>query len=127
MANVGTVMVFKTPSCGCCANWVEHMRAAGFTVEVTDANSLSDVKRRAGVPDDLQSCHTAIVDGLVVEGHVPASTVKQVLAYRDGLKGIAVPGMPTGSPGMEVPGQAADKYDVVGFTEDGTRTVVSRH
>ncbi len=125
--DIGTVTVFKTPSCGCCVVWVDHMREAGFTVEVTDTNSLADVKRQAGVPEDLHTCHTAIVDGLVIEGHVPASTVQQVLADRKGLKGIAVPGMPIGSPGMEVPGRAADAYDVIGFTEDGTRTVVSRH
>ena len=127
LASAQTVTVFKTPSCGCCAEWVEHMRAEGFTVEVNDSNSLTDVKRRAGVPEDLHSCHTAIVEGLVIEGHVPAATVKQVLADRQGLKGIAVPGMPSGSPGMEMPGVAADPYDVIGFAEDGTRTVVSRH
>lgn len=126
-AQAGTVVVFKTPTCGCCVNWVEHMREAGFTVEVSDVASLTDVKRQAGVPADLQSCHTAIVDGLVVEGHVPASTVQQVLAERGDLHGIAVPGMPIGSPGMEVPGRAADPYDVIGFSQDGTRTVVAQH
>ncbi|MFT5434363.1 MAG: hypothetical protein ACI9OJ_005076, partial [Myxococcota bacterium] len=100
LASAQTVTVFKTPSCGCCAEWVEHMRDEGFTVEVNDSNSLADVKRRAGVPEDLHSCHTAIVEGLVIEGHVPAATVKQVLADRQGLKGIAVPGMPSGSPGL---------------------------
>lgn len=127
MASAETVTVFKTPSCGCCVEWVEHMRAEGFTVEVNDTNSLADVKQRAGVPEDLHSCHTAIVEGLVIEGHVPAATVKQVLADRQDLKGIAVPGMPSGSPGMEMPGVAPDPYDVIGFAEDGTRTVVSRH
>lgn len=123
----GTVVVFKTPTCGCCVKWVDHMREAGFAVEVNDVASLTDVKRQAGVPADLQSCHTAIVDGLVIEGHVPASTVQQVLAERGDLHGIAVPGMPIGSPGMEVPGRAADPYDVIGFSQDGTRTVVSQH
>ena len=122
-----TMTVFKTPSCGCCSIWADHMREAGFVVEVHDANSLADVKRQSGVPDDLHSCHTAIVQGLVVEGHVPAETIKDVLADRQGLKGIAVPGMPIGSPGMEMPGRAADPYEVVGFGEDGTRTVVARH
>jgi len=127
VGDAGTVYVFKSATCGCCSAWIEHMEAAGFTVEAEDTEVLADVKRQVGLPSDLQSCHTAIVDGLIVEGHVPAQTVQDVLADRGDLAGIAVPGMPIGSPGMEMPGQAADAYDVIGFTKDGARRVVERH
>lgn len=126
-AHTGTVHVFKSPTCGCCNGWIEHMREAGFTVEAEDTQSLAQVKRELGIPNDLHSCHTAIVDGFVIEGHVPAETVAAALEDRGDLTGIAVPGMPIGSPGMEVPGRAADSYDVIGFTENGERRVVARH
>ncbi len=122
-----TIHVYKTPTCGCCGGWIEHMEAAGYTVESEDLDDLTEVKDRLGVPTDLRSCHTATVNGLVIEGHVPAETIAEVLADQGDLAGITVPGMPIGSPGMEMPGRDADAYEVVGYTADGTRSVVARH
>ncbi len=116
--------VYKSPTCGCCAKWVEHMRAAGFDVVVEDVSDMREVKRREGVPADLASCHTAVVEGYVVEGHVPARVVRAFLEAEGSAKGIAVPGMPIGSPGMEGPNP--QPYDVVAFDEAGARTVFER-
>ena len=121
------ITVYKSPSCGCCKNWVDHVKAAGFTVEVHDVDNLSDIKADAGVPASARSCHTAIVGGYAIEGHVPAATVQRLLKEKPAIAGIAVPGMPVGSPGMEVPGQAADKYDVVAFKADGSTSVYESH
>lgn len=121
------VKVFKTPTCGCCKGWVAHLEAEGFAVEVQDLDDLTAVKDRMGVPTELRSCHTAEIDGLAIEGHVPAETIREVLAERGDLAGIAVPGMPVGSPGMEVPGRAADAFQVVGYTANGERRVVAQH
>ena len=126
-AEAGVVQVWKSPTCGCCGGWVEHLRAEGFEVEVHDVADLRDVKAENGVTDDLASCHTALVDGYVVEGHVPAEDIRRLLAERPDVAGIAAPGMPVGSPGMEVPGRAADPYEVVAFTRDGGRSVFARH
>ncbi|MBW3534086.1 MAG: DUF411 domain-containing protein [Gemmatimonadetes bacterium] len=123
----GVVKVWKSPTCGCCGGWVDHMREAGFEVEVVDTQDLRPIKAEHGVTDDLASCHTAVVDGYVVEGHVPAADIRRLLAERPDIAGIAAPGMPTGSPGMEVPGRPADAYDVVAFTRDGGRTVFASH
>lgn len=116
-----TVLVYKTPTCGCCNGWVEHLEAAGFTVDARNVNDIMTVKRDGGVPVAMSSCHTAIVDGYVVEGHVPADQVKRLLAERPEVAGIAVPGMPTGSPGMEGPN--AQPYQVLSFAHDGTPAV----
>jgi hypothetical protein len=113
--------VYKTPTCGCCKNWVEHMRTAGFTVKSVDLDDVSPYKKKYGVTPDLASCHTALVGGYVVEGHVPADVVKQLLKSKPKLVGIAVPGMPAGSPGME--GGRKDKYDVIAFDKAGKHTV----
>lgn len=94
------VTVYKDPSCGCCGGWVEHLRQAGFSVTVVEDADLSEVKTRLGVPDDLLSCHTAEVGGYVIEGHVPAPAILRLLAERPQATGLAVPGMPPGSPGM---------------------------
>lgn len=123
--NVGqelpTVLVYKTATCGCCNGWIEHLEAAGFTVDARDTRDLMVVKRDAGVPTQLSSCHTAIVDGYVVEGHIPAEHVKSLLADRPDVAGIAVPGMPIGSPGMEGPNP--QPYQVYAFTRDGQPSV----
>lgn len=116
-ADLPTVLVYKTATCGCCNGWVEHMEEAGFTVDARDVRDLMSVKRDAGVPVDHSSCHTALVDGYVVEGHVPADVVKRLLAERPELAGIAVPGMPIGSPGMEGPNP--QPYRVLGFDGRG--------
>ncbi len=115
------VVVSKDPSCGCCSGWVDHIRAAGFPVEVRDTPAINQVKVRLGVPQDLASCHTAEVGGYVVEGHVPADAIKRLLAERPQVKGVAVPGMPVGSPGMEVEGVENDTYDVVLFGPTGQK------
>jgi hypothetical protein len=112
--------VYKSATCGCCSLWVEHMRREGFTVEVTDTPELAAIKDTLGVPAGLGSCHTARIGDYVVEGHVPAADVKRLLRERpEGVTGIAVPGMPIGSPGMEVPGRPADPYTVVAFGPAG--------
>lgn len=112
------VTVHKDPSCGCCGAWVDHLRNAGFPVTVIETADMRPVKERLGVPARLASCHTAEVDGYVIEGHVPAQAVQRLLAERPAGRGLSVPGMPIGSPGMEVPGVADDEYDVVLFDAD---------
>lgn len=116
------VTVYKSPTCGCCTKWVEHLQASGFEVKMVDMPNVAPMKEQLGLPRDLGSCHTAVVDGYVVEGHVPADVVKKMLAERPKAVGIAVPGMPIGSPGMEQ-GDRKDPYDIVLFTRDGTRSV----
>ena len=116
------LVVSKDPSCGCCSGWVDHIRAAGFPVEVRETPEINRVKVRLGVPQDLASCHTAEVGGYVVEGHVPADAIKRLLAEKPQAKGLAVPGMPVGSPGMEVKGVEDDTYEVVLFGPLGQKT-----
>ncbi|ALA18088.1 MULTISPECIES: DUF411 domain-containing protein [Chelatococcus] len=115
------VTVSRDPACGCCEAWVEHMRAAGFRVTVVETTAINRVKARLGVPQDLASCHTAEVAGYVLEGHVPADAVVRLLAERPVGTGLAVPGMPVGSPGMEVEGVAPDTYEVLLFGPAGQR------
>ncbi len=115
------VVVTKDPTCGCCTAWAEHLREAGFPVEVVETAEINRVKTRLGVPAALASCHTAEVGGYVLEGHVPAAEVKRLLAERPQAQGLAVPGMPMGSPGMEMDGMA-DAYEVVLFGPAGTKT-----
>lgn len=107
--------VTKEPSCGCCGAWVDHVRKAGFPVEVVESPGVNRLKTRLGVPQALASCHTAEVSGYVIEGHVPADAIKRLLAEKPKARGIAVPGMPVGSPGMEIEGVQNDTYDVVLF------------
>ncbi|MCM5570672.1 DUF411 domain-containing protein [Burkholderiaceae bacterium FT117] len=115
------VEVWKSPTCGCCGGWVEHMQAAGFDVRIHDVGNAA-ARAKAGLPMQLGSCHTAIVDGYVVEGHVPAADVKRLLAERPQALGLAVPGMPIGSPGMEQ-GDRRDPYDVLLVARDGSTSV----
>lgn len=120
--------VYKTPTCGCCAKWVEHMKQNGFTVHVTDMNDLATVKTKHGVPAKAQSCHTGVVNGYVVEGHVPAADVKRMLKEKPAIAGLALPGMPMGSPGMEAPGGIQPPpYEVVSFDKKGATRVYARH
>ena len=121
------VLVHRSPTCGCCMAWVEHMQKAGFTVEVRNSDDLDPVKERLGVPDKQRSCHTAEVGGYFVEGHVPADDVKRLLAQKPAARGIAVPGMPTGSPGMEMPGRPAMPYVVELVGKDGKVSPYARH
>lgn len=113
-----TMIVHMDPNCGCCGAWIDHVRAAGFAVEVRDATLMHEIKAELGVPDDLVSCHTAEIGGYVLEGHVPAAAIAAVLAQRPDAVGVAVPGMPMGAPGMDAPGMAAEPYEVVLFTAD---------
>ena len=119
------VVVYKSPTCGCCTKWVEHLQAAGFSVTVHDVQSVEPFKERYGVPRRLASCHTAAVGGYVIEGHVPADLIRKLLAEKPAVKGLAVPGMPVGSPGMEQ-GNAKEPYDVVSFDENGRTAVYAR-
>ena len=112
-----TALVYKTPSCGCCSLWVDHMREAGFEVDARDLNDIIPVKIDAGVPPRMSSCHTTLIDGYVVEGHIPAEHVKRLLEERPDVVGIAVPGMPIGSPGME--GIGARPYQVLSWDREG--------
>lgn len=117
--------VWKSPSCGCCASWVTHMRGNGFNMTVKDSNDLGKIKKRSGVPDRLQACHTAKIGDYVIEGHVHAKDVKRLLKTKPQALGLAVPGMPSGSPGMEN-GQH-DRYDVLLFKRDGATKVFSSY
>ena len=101
--HAGQVEVYKSPWCGCCAAWVDHLERNGYSATVHEVEDLSPIKQLAGVPQDLRSCHTAMIDGYVVEGHVPASAIDRLLAERPEIHGLSVPGMPQGSPGMEGP------------------------
>ena len=126
-AALPTLVVHKSAYCGCCKLWVEHMKQAGFKVEVRETEQLDAVKDRVGVPDGQRSCHTAEVAGYFVEGHVPAGDVKRLLKEKPKARGIAVPGMPLGSPGMEVPGGQKDAYTVVLVGKDGTTKAFASH
>jgi len=122
------IEVYKTPTCGCCNKWVEHLRNNGFTVRTINLDRLTDVKARHGVPSRVQSCHTGLVRDYVIEGHVPAANIQRLLKERpSGVLGIAVPGMPIGSPGMEVQGTKAQPYDVVTFDKEGRTNVFAAH
>ena len=117
------ITVHKDPTCGCCSGCVEHLQKAGFGTKVLDTKDLDAVKKRLGVPDDLAACHTAEMAGYIVEGHVPAAALKRLLAEKPKAAGLAVPGMPVGSPGME--GGKPEKYDVILFGPEGRRTYMS--
>lgn len=121
------VVVHKTAACGCCHLWVEHLQQSGFPVEVHDTDDLSAVKARLGVPVGKGSCHTAEVEGYLVEGHVPASDIQRLLLQRPHARGLVLPGMPLGSPGMEVPDGRVTPYTVELVGEDGSVSAFSQH
>jgi hypothetical protein len=120
-----SITVYKTATCGCCGKWVEHLAKAGFAPIVKDVPEVGSTQARLGVPADLRSCHTGVVDGYVVEGHVPADVVKQMLKERPKVAGIAVPGMPMGSPGMDQ-GDVKDPYDIIAFDKSGKTAVYAK-
>jgi hypothetical protein len=121
------ITVYKDPACGCCTKWVTHLQANGFAPEVHDRADMDALKDSLGVPAALRSCHTAVAARYVIEGHVPAADLKRLLASKPSKTlGIAVAGMPVGSPGMEMGGRA-DRYDVVAFASGGTTRVFARH
>jgi hypothetical protein len=119
------ITVYKLATCGCCGKWVEHLKANGFQTTVHEVGSVDEYKEEYGVPKELESCHTAVVDGYTIEGHVPAADILRLLKERPAAKGLAVPGMPLGSPGMEA--SRKDAYDVLLFTEDGKTSVFQHH
>lgn len=119
------VKVYKSPSCGCCKKWVSHLTQKGFSVEVINRSNLKPVKSQWGIPSALQSCHTAVVGGYVIEGHVPADDIKRLLDEKPNIKGLVVPGMPMGSPGME--GSRQDSYAVFALDQQGQTSVFSQH
>ncbi len=123
--NAIPMTMYKNPSCACCDEWVKHMERNGFVVETIKSSQMSQIKQREGITYETASCHTAFVDGYVVEGHVPARDVKRLLRDRPDVKGLAVPGMPMGSPGME--GNYRESYDVVTYDLQGNIEVYSSY
>lgn len=120
------IEVFKSPTCGCCTAWIDHLKVAGFPVKVVDVDDTTVVRRRHGLPDKFGSCHTGIVKGYVIEGHVPSADIKRLLAMKPAAIGLAVPGMPVGSPGMEQ-GNHQDPYDVLLVDKSGRETVFAHY
>lgn len=120
------VLVYSSPSCGCCKKWIAHLEDNGFRVTNHAVQDVTPVKRAHGVTPALASCHTALVDGYVVEGHVPATEIRRLLKQRPAVKGLSVPGMPVGSPGMEQ-GERRDPYAVLSFTERGESEIFARY
>lgn len=120
------IQVYKSATCGCCGKWVEHLRANGFKVTVTEVSSVAEYRAKLGVPNNLASCHTGVVNGYAVEGHVPAREIKKMLEEKPKAVGLAVPGMPVGSPGMEM-GYRVDPYEVLLFDKDGSSTVYGKY
>ncbi|MDK9714771.1 MAG: DUF411 domain-containing protein [Sulfuritalea sp.] len=120
-----TVEVYKSPTCGCCGKWVDHMKANGFKVVTHEMNDVTPHKQRLGVPVGMGSCHTAEVGGYLVEGHVPAEDVKRLLAEKPQAKGLVSPGMPQSAPGMDLPGKVP--YEVLLVRADGSTATYARH
>jgi hypothetical protein len=122
-----TMVVYKSKSCGCCAKWVDHVKAAGFKLQVHDEESMDPLKDELGIPQQVRSCHTALVGGYVIEGHVPASDIQRLLSSRPKVAGLAVPGMPGGTPGMAEPGAKIGDFEVVAFQTNGSTDLFARH
>lgn len=119
--------VYKTPGCDCCTAWVDHMRAAGFTARIDELQDLRSLRISRGISDDLASCHTVLVGGYVLEGHVPAEDVRKLLRERPRAVGLAVPAMPLGSPGMEMPDGRREAFDTLLVLKDGGTRVFASH
>jgi hypothetical protein len=121
------VTVYKDPSCGCCKKWVQHLTANGFAPVARDRSDMDALKDSLGIPAVLRSCHTAVAGKYLIEGHVPAADIRSLISRAPkGVLGLAVPGMPSGSPGMETPGRS-DRYEVVAFSADGKSHVFATH
>ena len=118
--------VYKSPTCGCCSKWIKHMEDNGFSIKAVDVTDVNQVKQYYGISPGLGSCHTALVDGYVIEGHVPADDVKRLLAEKPDLLGLSVPGMPVGSPGMEM-GDRVDSYSVMAIDKNGETRVFNQY
>lgn len=118
--------IYKSPSCGCCGAWVDHIKGSGFKAVVNEMDDVTPVARKLGVPDAMRSCHTAVIDGYFIEGHVPAADIRRLLRERPKARGITVPGMPIGSPGMEQ-GNRRDPYQTLLVLNDGSAKVFAQH
>ena len=121
------MVVYKSPTCGCCTEWIKHVRAAGYDVTAVDVDDVTPYKKKHGVPLELSSCHTGVVEGYAIEGHVPADLIDRLLKEKPKhARALAVPGMPVGSPGMEVPGGRKDAYNVMLIDKAGKATVYAK-
>ncbi len=126
--SVKAVTVYKSPTCGCCTMWESHMTKAGFQVTSKPVENMAEIRKQNKVPEKMQSCHTAIIDGYVIEGHVPADDVKKLLETRtDGVAGLTAPGMPANSPGMQPEGEKPSGYDVLSFDREGNSKVFTSY
>lgn len=117
------IAIYRSESCGCCTKWGEHLEKEGFTIQDKVIENMEAFKQANGITPELASCHTAVVEGYVVEGHVPASSINKMLDERPDIRGLTAPGMPMGSPGMETAGIKAEAFDVLAIANDGTTTV----
>jgi len=122
-----TMTIYMSPTCGCCAKWVDHVKAAGFKTVVHEEQDMDTVKASLGVPRDVRSCHTAQVDKYLIEGHVPAEDIRKLLAQKPTAAGLAAPGMPASSPGMAVAGEPHEPFEVLLFRRDGSAEVFAEH
>lgn len=120
-----TITVYKDPGCGCCKKWIEHLVKNGYRVDAKDTPNMTEIKHTLGVPDALTACHTAVVNGYLIEGHVPAADIDRLLEQKPRIAGLAVPGMPAGSPGME--GMGTQRYQVLTFDKNGKTKVFASH
>lgn len=123
---VKDIVVYKNPDCGCCTKWVRYLESHDYNVTIEHTRNLSEVKKRLGVPENLAACHTAVIDGYVIEGHITHRDIKRLLLFRPEVTGIAVPGMPIGTPGMER-GNSKHSYDVMTFDDQGNVDVFVKH
>ena len=121
------ITIYKSSTCGCCAKWVDHVRSAGFETTVHDMENMDEIKDQLGVPQAVRSCHTALVGAYLIEGHVPAPDIKRLLAQRIKTMGLAVPGMPAGTPGMAQEGEPVKNFNVVAFQRDGETRTFARY
>lgn len=119
------IVVYKSPTCGCCKKWVDHLRSNGFSVDVRERNNMQPIKQEEGIQPQHQSCHTAKIDGYFIEGHVPANDIKRLISEKPSIAGLAVPGMPMGSPGME--GHRKDSYSVLAVDAKNSTTVFAQY
>ena len=122
--NANEVVVYQSKSCGCCKKWVKHLEDSGFKVKSEFVSDVTEVKLKMNLPMRLASCHTAVANGYIIEGHVPASAIRKLFSEKPSIKGISVPGMPIGTPGME--GSHRESYEVIAFKENGTEKIFMR-
>ena len=120
------ILVYKNPHCGCCTEWVKYLEGRGYNVSIEDTRDVYAVKKLLGVPEHLAACHTAVIDGYVVEGHITHRDIRRLLLFRPDVIGIAVPGMPTGTPGMES-GDTKEPYNVISFDKEGNEQIFVEH